>query len=423
MAMFRIPIQESEERLVVWFGPTNGVVAGLDEIFTDSSVVGVEEDITQVIRDDELGVAEHLENHRDRYLVDTISEVLQTINITDSVPPEEGKQYYELISVTGSSMNHLWLHPGVYRTTKAFRDFDHLKLLMGFTDENAELISNGLSAAHCNETVTRHLFRFSTLRVNEPENLVESCFITLVSAIDNAINSKCVVGSKVRYSVGGLLVDPCVAFRGISDIVYLNKHGDFSLATEIKTLQSWPEGAIHKWYYGSKSSQAYGALFSTHSPTFLLNQNEAKFFLIDPLRNGIYTYPEGDAPLGAGSTVFVDLICLCLLSADLKNATSDSLPTTPPRVPNNSVFIEAHTSTSVSKPPAQSQLNLKALKARNMTKSDKNRGLKKSTKNLTDSDNWPSLLTLENVYERSKLYSNSTKCQTMLGVDENFAPK
>ena len=408
---------DDAERLVVWYGPSNGVELSAGEDFTDTSEIG--ENLEKP--DHEVMIDDHFKYHNKIYLDDIEQGRLWKTEITEHVDPrEEGKQYFEL-NVTGSRMSHLWLNPGVYRTVRAISDVGNLKVLMGFTSEDEELISNAFAVMREHPFVIASRNNFMNLRKISTENEVESFFDTLVSVICLAISSKCIYGGKVKYSVGGLLVDPLVAYRGITDTIFVNEHRDFAFATEIKTLESWVEDPTDKWYFGCKSSQAFGALYATHSPTFLLNQHEAKLFLIGQDKNGIDTFPSKDNTIGTGSEVFLEIICLCLLLADKKAPRAfQSQPVAPLRVPNTSSCIKAPASNSVLKPPATSASSDGASGEKENENSNR-RGLTNSNINLANSVNQPSLLTQANMYELSKSFvSRSKKCQMMFDKEKKL---
>mmetsp|Transcript_12358 Transcript_12358/g.11193 ORF Transcript_12358/g.11193 Transcript_12358/m.11193 type:complete len:378 (-) Transcript_12358:63-1196(-) len=302
----------------IWYGPSNNIIFNDEELDHESSI------------DDDTGDDTEDENSDDNIALDELyqsnlnmfNDYKQSNTKWAQVPIEEQEGKFEIRKPTASEMYHGILYPQTYRCLKPIADLDDIPDLLNLDVSNAA-IQERIDKVLVDEDVLACLDNFCRTGQGESEQIVELRFNTLVMTIIIKLKSCCSENVKIQYSVGGLLADESYAVIGYTDNLYKNENGDLAISTEANTARSWRSGQI--WYLKSRAIQTFGALFSTKSPTFLYNQNEFKFFLIDKTNGGVFTYPANHSTCDTFSEDFIKLIIYCLLSSSIAVTESKNI--------------------------------------------------------------------------------------------------
>jgi hypothetical protein len=165
-----------------------------------------------------------------------------------------------------------------------------------------------------NSRVSRFFKRFTDLPGGTIESTIEHHFISCMAILSDALDVPLVPGSRISYGVGGLLAHPYYAYRGITDLAFLDSRGEYRFVTEFKTTVTFPTD--HTWYHGSRGAQTFGAIYATNQrlPVFLLTQVQWKLFIESPDRQSILTIPSGYLIGDTNARAFVELLAICILA-------------------------------------------------------------------------------------------------------------
>jgi hypothetical protein len=208
---------------------------------------------------------------------------------------------------TASNVISDYLHPAVYRNVSGIGGMDELAAILGV--DNWRMRS--VAALQCPAILLCYR-RFRALPDAAMESQVEASFLALIYRLSTALSVVLDGKGSRKFGVGGLLVEPNCAIRGVTDSIFADAiDGHSILATECKTEVTFPMGAV--WYRKSRAAQTLGTLYSCRCPTLLYTQRQFKLFVLNEAGNQILTYTPRYGVQATEDASFLECLCICLL--------------------------------------------------------------------------------------------------------------
>ncbi|KAJ3413504.1 hypothetical protein HDV05_007887 [Chytridiales sp. JEL 0842] len=246
------------------------------------------------------------------------SEVSPWILNPQSWKTEDGTDVVLIRKPTASHLSHRLLNPFIYRTVENAGTLHDLAALLD-TPDDWEKRYNDITA---DDYLFESLRNFRGLPATTPESDIQAHFIGLVTVVAARLGLHLTPRSETKIIVGGILARDHYDLRSSADPRFSLRNGATLIASEVKTMQSFPPG--HMWYHSSRGVQVLSALYAFNGPTLLLTQKQWKLFVENADRNSVLTFPYGDThqhsrhvkssmmePMGKS---FLKALVICLLS-------------------------------------------------------------------------------------------------------------
>ena len=248
-----------------------------------------------------------------------------------SLKTAHGKNVVLIRKPTASNMSFQLLNPYIYRNIQNIGTLDQLAAMLNapsnWNERYHQVIANGVVLG-----LMQHL---CSLPRETFESRIQAQFTGIVSTIASYLELLLLAKSETRIIVGGILARHEYDLRSRTDPNFITMHGDHVIASEIKTLKSFPSDGL--WYHDARGIQVLSTLYAFNCPVFLMNQKHWKLFIENDARNAIYTYPYnvGEDTAHVRSTLmdnmgrdFLKAIVICLLSNRSKAALPSKDPAT-----------------------------------------------------------------------------------------------